>query len=223
MNELQKNQYKEKEEALSKTQSCSHEHRKLICGNDGGEFTSEIACKEFDSRISDIPSKLILGELRAKANEVVLDTHALINHKGNEMAEFNGMGTTLAGIFFYKGYSFWINIGDSRIYIYRDGFLRQISRGRSMQNLMNNPELPANRIYNSLRSETDSDSFADCDNIPLFENDCVLICSDDLSYMLNDEKSTLLFKQSAPASAYVSSAKAAGGRRQHFRYNLINI
>ena len=121
------------------------------------------------------------------------------------------MGTTLVGIFFYEGSPYWVNIGDSRIYIYRDGILRQISRDHSMRNLMNNPELPANLIYNSLGSGTGTDSFADCDNIPLFENDCILICSDALSDMVDDEKLALLLKQSAPASAYVSSAKAAGG------------
>lgn len=180
-------------------------------GNNGGEFASDIACQEFDSWINDIPSKLTHGEIRAKVNEFVLNTHTLINSKGDEMEEFSGMGTTLVGIFFYEGSSYWVNIGDSRIYIYRDGILRQISRDHSMRNLMNNPELSANLIYNSLGSGTGTDSFADCDNIPLFENDCILICSDGLSDMVDDEKLALLLKQSAPASAYVSSAKAAGG------------
>ena len=83
-------------------------------GNNGGEFASDIACQEFDSWINDIPSKLTHGEIRAKVNEFVLNTHTLINSKGDEMEEFSGMGTTLVGIFFYEGSSYWVNIGDSR-------------------------------------------------------------------------------------------------------------
>lgn len=52
MNEQQRNQYKEKEEALSKTQSCSHEHRKLICGNCGATYDDgDLFCPECGNRL----------------------------------------------------------------------------------------------------------------------------------------------------------------------------
>jgi serine/threonine protein phosphatase PrpC len=38
-----------------------------------------------------------------------------------------GMGTTVAGIILVRGRLIWFNAGDSRIYRFRNGFLRQIS------------------------------------------------------------------------------------------------
>ena len=41
--------------------------------------------------------------------------------------DFAGMGSTVAGIVFQPDGLIWFNVGDSRVYRYRDGFLRQLS------------------------------------------------------------------------------------------------
>lgn len=181
-------------------------------GCEGGELASDIASQEFDTWVADLPSGLSKAAVPCEAQAFALATHDLINRRGEEIEGYHGMGTTLAGVFFYENKPYWINIGDSRIYIFRDGILRQLSRDHSMRNLLNDPTQPANLIYNSLGTGTGADTFADCDDIPLFDGDCLLVCSDGLTDMVDDDCLALLMKQGAPASAFVASARAAGGK-----------
>lgn len=180
-------------------------------GCEGGELASDIACQEFDTWIVDLPSGLSRAAVPCEAQAFALATHELINRRGEELEGYRGMGTTLAGLFFYENHAYWINIGDSRIYIYRDGLLRQLSRDHSMRNLLNDPAQPGNLIYNSLGTGPGADTFADCDNLPLFGGDCLLVCSDGLTDLVDDNCLALLMRQGAPASAFVASARAAGG------------
>lgn len=181
-------------------------------GCNGGELASDIACQEFDTWVNDLPSKLSRGTVQVEAQVFALAAHELINRRGEALDGFQGMGTTLVGLFFYENTPYWINIGDSRIYIFRDGILRQISRDHSMRNLLNDSSQPGNLIYNSLGTGSGADTFADCDYLPLFEGDCLLVCSDGLTDMVDDDHITLLMQQSAPASAFAASARAAGGK-----------
>ena len=173
-------------------------------GCEGGELASDIASQEFDTWVADLPSGLSKATVPSEAQAFALATHDLINRRGDELEGYHGMGTTLVGLFFYENMPYWINIGDSRIYIYRDGILRQLSR--------DHPTQPANLIYNSLGTGSGADTFADCDDIPLFDGDCLLVCSDGLTDMVDDDCLALLMKQGAPASAFVASARAAGGK-----------
>ena len=156
-------------------------------GYNGGELASDIATQEFDTWINDLPSRLSRGSVNAEVQDFALATHNLINRRGDELQGYQGMGTTLVGLFFYENMPYWINIGDSRIYIFRDGNLRQISRDHSIRNLLNDPKQPSNLIYNSLGTGQEANTFADCDNLPLFDGDCLLICSDGLTDMVDDE------------------------------------
>lgn len=181
-------------------------------GNDGGELASDIAAQEFDTWFAELPAGLQDSELRTYANDYATATHALINARGRELEGFQGMGTTLTGAFHYESRWCWINIGDSRVYIYRDGILRQVSRDHSYRNLYNDPNQPSNMIYNSLGGGEEYDSFADCDSLPLFPDDHLLVCSDGLSDMLDDTAIEGLMASSASAADIVAAAKQAGGR-----------
>ena len=90
-------------------------------GCEGGELASDIASQEFDTWVADLPSGLSKAAVPCEAQAFALATHDLINRRGEEIEGYHGMGTTLAGVFFYENKPYWINIGDSRIYIFRDG------------------------------------------------------------------------------------------------------
>ena len=180
-------------------------------GYNGGELASDIATQEFDTWINDLPSRLSRGSVNAEVQDFALATHNLINRRGDELQGYQGMGTTLVGLFFYENMPYWINIGDSRIYIFRDGNLRQISRDHSIRNLLNDPKQPSNLIYNSLGTGQEANTFADCDNLPLFDGDCLLICSDGLPDMVDDDHLALLMQESAPAASFINAARSAGG------------
>lgn len=181
-------------------------------GHEGGEFASELAVQAFDSFITDLPAALSHEALAAEIKEWVNETHALITNKGIELPQFSDMGTTFVGMFGYEGGIYMINIGDSRLYRYRNGILKQLSADHSMRELTGNEDTPSNMIYNSLGGG--ATAFADFTELTgqLLDEDLFLICSDGLSDMLTDEQIEEELQQNPSATGLVEAAKKAGGR-----------
>lgn len=176
-------------------------------GADGGELASDIACQEFESWLASLPTGLDQYEIKAEINRFTQSTHAFINLRGNELEGFKGMGTTLVGVFHYGGRWWWLNIGDSRLYLYRGGDLMQISTDHSMRNFTGDTSQPANLIYNCLGNGDDFEAFADFGPLDLMTDDRILLCSDGLTDMVDDDE----IKSDFDIEKLVANAKHAGG------------
>ncbi len=181
-------------------------------GYEGGEIASEMAVKSFDSLFTGLPAGLSVDRLVARVKSWVAEMHAEIISFGDEHREYAGMGTTMVGMFAYEGKMFRINIGDSRLYRFRNGMLKQLSVDHSMRELTGDMSQPSNLIYNSLGAG--GKVFADVEEMTsqLISDDRFLICSDGLSDMLSDEEIASLLIGNADVEALVTAAKQAGGR-----------
>lgn len=137
--------------------------------------------------------------------------------------ELSGMGTTLTlGLFLPSGTVRIAHIGDSRLYLYRDGELRQLTTDHTLV-----AELVAMGQITPEEAEThprrhlvtrvigtpviDVDEF----DLDLEPNDRLVFCSDGLNSMLRDhEIAAKLAEASSPSEAawsLVEAANAAGG------------
>lgn len=182
-------------------------------GHEGGEIASEIALRSLAEYIKGIPtgldvSGLILSlkEWAGRANRSILGTAA--THP--QWAE---MGTTLTALVVYEGKIAMVNVGDSRLYRYRNGVLKQLSTDHSERELTGDPDVPSHLIYNFLGN--DDRFFADVTvwNGQVFAEDLFLLCSDGLSDMLADEEiNAVLDSGCRDASMLVQQAKEAGGK-----------
>lgn len=181
-------------------------------GCEGGEFASELATQAFDRFITDLSAGLPHERLSEEIKNWVDETHALITNKGIELPQYEGMGTTFVGIFSYEGSIYMINIGDSRLYRYRGGILKQLSSDHSMRELTGDANVPSNMIYNSLGAG--KSAFADLTELTgqLLDEDLFLICSDGLSDMLTDEQIEDELLEEPTAINLIEAAKTAGGR-----------
>lgn len=181
-------------------------------GYEGGEFASELATQAFDRFITDLPGDLSYEILSDEVKKWVSETHTLITNKGIELPQYEGMGTTFVGVFSYEGNIYLINIGDSRLYRYRNGILKQLSSDHSMRELTGDMSTPSNMIYNSLGGG--QSAFADLAELTgqLLDEDILLICSDGLSDMLTDEQIEEILSQDPAPLHLIEAAKAAGGR-----------
>ena len=189
----------------------------IVCdgmgGHKGGEFASQIASDSFLDFINMLPKGLTADDITAHLNQWAQDTHNVINAKGIAMPEYKGMGTTLVGIFTYDGHTFWVNCGDSRLYRFRDGILKQISTDHSWQELYHDKSLPSNVIYNSLGGGGDK-VFIDVHEMTgkIFNGDKFIVCSDGLSDMQTDtEIETIMLSPDYSADKLVEAAREAGG------------
>ena len=184
----------------------------VMGGYEGGEIASEMAAKSFDAFFTGLPAGLSVDRLVAQVKTWVTEIHAEIIAFGDEHREYAGLGTTLVGMFAYEGKIFRINIGDSRLYRFRNGMLKQLSVDHSMRELTGDMSQPSNLIYNSLGAG--GKVFADVEEMTaqLISDDRFLICSDGLSDMLSDEEICTLLADNADVEALIGAAKQAGGR-----------
>jgi serine/threonine protein phosphatase PrpC len=135
----------------------------------------------------------------------------------------SGMGTTLTlGLFAEDGTAQIAHIGDSRLYLFRDDGLRQLTRDHTLvADLVAMGQLTAEQAKTHPRrnlvtrvigtTEVDVDEF----EIALHDGDRLVLCSDGLNSMLSDsEIARLLAEAPSPSEAawsLVEAANAAGG------------
>lgn len=135
----------------------------------------------------------------------------------------SGMGTTLTlGLFLPEGTARVAHIGDSRLYLFRDDELRQITRDHTLvADLVAlgqiTPEQAETHPRRNLVTRVigTPDISVDEFELDLREGDRIMLCSDGLNSMLRDpEIAATLRNASSPSEAawsLVESANAAGG------------
>ena len=181
-------------------------------GHGGGEFASKIALDNFDDFILHLLEGLNEDEIASSLKRWVDETHRLILKKSNELPGCEGMGSTFCGLLFLGEMVFALNVGDSRLYRFRGGILKQLTTDHSIRQLTGDSSQDKNMIYNSLGGG--ESAFLDIKNLSgqMLTEDMYLICSDGLSDMLPDEETERILNENPSAEALITAAKNGGGR-----------
>ena len=189
-------------------------------GHKAGDYASRYAidtiCKESENSPETIPEK-ILQDAISVANA---DIYAL--SIGNK--ELEGMGTTLVAAVIYGNLLKIGNVGDSRLYIVNGKHIRQITTDHSLVEEMikmggldreSARSHPNKNIITRAVGVAD-EVLADFYEVKLQEGDTVLLCSDGLSNMLEDEEIRMIVNAqrdiTEKAEALVRAANQNGGR-----------
>ncbi|MFA6812187.1 MAG: protein phosphatase 2C domain-containing protein [Bacteroidaceae bacterium] len=181
-------------------------------GQNGGEVASRLIIESLMIWRHTLPNDADFKTTKKSITDFTKETHRFIQKKAQETPDLYGMGSTLISMVWTKKTTIFVNIGDSRLYLFRDKWLKQISNDHSMRNLTHNPDTPSNLIYNSLGSgET---SFADISDITttVKEDDIYLLCSDGLSDMISDNEIETILRKGPSATNLLHAAINAGGR-----------
>lgn len=184
-------------------------------GDYASKYTVETIVKEIAHSNEESPS-LILGNAIRVANE-----H--IRAKACESPELSGMGTTVVAATCIKQFLHVANVGDSRLYVVSDK-IRQITRDHSLVEEMvrlgglakeearNHPD--KNIITRAIGASDTVD--ADFFTVELKEGDIVLMCSDGLTNMLEDEEIRMIMNRQRDivekAQELVKAANNNGGK-----------
>ncbi len=164
-------------------------------GHNAGEVASQTAVKVIaeqlkaleDTSEAEIPS--ILRGAIADANECVYKMS--IENEGQ-----SGMGTTVVAVVLWDKTAYIANIGDSRAYITDQNEIRQITSDHSVveelikSGTITKEEARRHPQKNIITRAVGTDAEVDAD---LFEcefggDNCILLCSDGLSSMLDDDE-----------------------------------
>ncbi|MDJ0952754.1 MAG: protein phosphatase 2C domain-containing protein [Acidimicrobiia bacterium] len=179
-----------------------------------GEVASRVAIEA--AVAADPAADLTPGERVRLGNEAVVraveDDYTL-----------SGMGTTLTlGLFTPSGAAHIAHVGDSRMYLFRDGELRQLTRDHTLvADLVALGQITAEQAETHPRRNLVTrvigapDAEPDEFEVSLLPGDRVVICSDGLNSMLRDaEIAACLEEAESPSEAawsLVEAANAAGG------------
>ena len=181
-------------------------------GCNAGEVASQITIEHLLEWREKIPKEATAKELLAAIDDEVKLINADVCQCASTHAEYEGMGSTMVGMVCTLKACVVFNVGDSRLYRFRDGWLRQITRDHSLRNLTKDFTVPSNIIYNSIgvKESVFADKFDLTGKIK--EGDAFLICSDGLSDMLDDDKIEELLKNDATPQTIIKAVNDAGGK-----------
>ena len=93
-------------------------------GHAGGDIASAIASQRIALTDSKYDS---VEEAIDTLKKGVLEANSMLNATVQEHPELEGMGTTFSGMLLHGGQIVTAHIGDSRIYLVRDGEMRQVT------------------------------------------------------------------------------------------------
>ena len=167
-------------------------------GHKAGDFASKYTVEVFlDAVIHSKEHNMI-----SIMNEAVDIANRALIKKAEEIPEYGGMGTTLVVATIQNRTILIANIGDSRLYIINDE-LRQITRDHSLvQEMVSLGELDKQDAKNHENKNiitraigADLNLVPDFFEIELESEDYILICSDGLTNMMDDDEIKMIIQQ----------------------------
>jgi protein phosphatase len=160
-------------------------------GHQAGDFASSYSVKKFLESVSASlqkrPHKIFEDAIRYANKEVI--------EKSKENPQLRGMGTTMVVLTIQAGKAYVANVGDSRLYL-MDEQLKQITTDHSLvQEMIRLGQLskedarnhPDKNIITRAVGASD-DITPDFFEFPVSKESTLLMCSDGLSNMINDEQ-----------------------------------
>lgn len=157
----------------------------------------------------------------------LLDAHHRLHRKVAELGPVR-MGTTLTACWVLEGKAYWCHVGDSRLYLWRDGQIRRITRDHTrsefasrdgrVTDVDNGAFLAQNFVFGSRGMGNDGgiriDAGTDTGCFELRPRDRLIVCSDGLSTPVEDHRIADVIRETpepqASATALMERSLAAG-------------
>ena len=205
-------------------------------GHNAGDYASRFCVEAFVQRIKAEYGTDNLREIKAddsNSNErtpigmlsdALQHTNNLLLEEAKYKDELQGMGTTFVVATIYGTVMYVANVGDSRLYVIRDR-MEQITSDHSLvEEMVKNGELDPKEVRNHPNKNiitralgANANVVPDYFEVELFAGDLVLMCSDGLTNMLDDEEIMRIIKESDydlnhAVKALVKKANDNGGK-----------
>ena len=189
-------------------------------GHNAGDYASKLAVETMVEEIALSAEK----EPEAVLRMAVEKANAMVNRSAKKAPELEGMGTTVVAACIEGSTLSVANVGDSRLYVVGGHEIRQITRdhswvedmvrsgGMGREEARNHPD--KNIITRAVGAEDSVKT--DFFSVTLREGDMILMCTDGLTNMLNDEEIRMVLDGARDivekAEELVRRANENGGR-----------
>jgi PPM family protein phosphatase len=190
-------------------------------GHEGGQIASRLAVETFTKAYAGTtdpdPRKRLLTALK--------DAHRHIQQRARQDPQLNSMGTTCTAFAVVGMRLYFVHVGDSRLYLLREGKLRMLTRDHTLitrlleKGLIRPDEAqdhPQKHVLTSALGVPDEEMEIDAPPEPLFlyRGDILMICTDGLWGQMEDgeiEQALLSQPPRAACHSLVRLAKERGG------------
>ncbi|HEY6950545.1 MAG TPA: Stp1/IreP family PP2C-type Ser/Thr phosphatase [Nitrososphaeraceae archaeon] len=175
-----------------------------IGGNEGGEVASSTAVNTLGKFFSKYLVKgeqemipLVIDKALQEANDDIIELR-------KKRSELSNMGTTVVVSIFFNDLVYYSHLGDSRAYLYRDtGKLTQLTTDDSLvtemlkQGMINEAEVRNHNLKNIVTRYLGTTPLIlpEVKSCRLETGDCILLCSDGLTNMLDENETLSTLKQ----------------------------
>jgi protein phosphatase len=206
----------------------------VVCDGMGGHAAGEVASQiavdtilthfrermpkvEDNALLDDAPvGARLLAEAVKKANDAILDYAEA--HKNT-----TGMGTTLVAARFFDGVCSIANVGDSRIYLFREGQLLQLTEDHSLvmeqvrRGMLTLEEAKQSSVQNIITRAlgTEEGTLPDLGEFPAQDGDIVLLTTDGVLRHVTDQDMSAILLQlpslEAACQTLIDAANEGGG------------
>jgi PPM family protein phosphatase len=164
-------------------------------GHKGGETASAMALDVINSAIEKINEKKSTTHIIPFIKEAVSLASMKIYERSLMDESLRGMGTTLVSVYFYDKSAYISQVGDSRVYLYKDDELWKVTEDHSLINEQIRSGAITKKEAEKLNYKnviTRSVGFEEIVNVDVYtreveKGDIFLLCSDGLTSMLDDE------------------------------------
>ncbi len=167
----------------------------ILADGMGGHKAGDYASKYLVETMVGYVSKTTVNDPVRVMNNALMLSNAMIYHKSMEEEELSGMGSTLVAAVIEDDVMTVCNVGDSRLYLIRDD-ITQVTRDHSyVQEMIDKGmmERGSEEYYKKkkyLTRAVGSEEFvrADYFEVELMDGDYILLCSDGLTNMVDDDR-----------------------------------
>jgi PPM family protein phosphatase len=201
-------------------------------GHAAGELASRLAISTLVSLALDIPdwilkldSEAAPAELERRARDIVRQVGSVIFKKGHEDPALKGMGSTLTAARSLGRDLLIVHVGDSRAYLLRAGGLHRLTKDHTFAQMLVDcgrlkaGDIPSSRVRHVLTNAlggTREHVDVDVDLLRLEDGDRLLLCSDGLTDLVDDDTIAQTLADAVPSAdvcaQLVQLALDRGGR-----------
>lgn len=170
----------------------------IICDGLGGGLAGEFASKNSLKKIYDYFVSSSENEILKRIKDSIENANLFIYQKSNGNLHFKGMATTCDVLLLNGTVFYWGHIGDSRIYLFKDSKLKQLTKDHSIvQEMMDNGKIKFKQAKNDNRKNVVAKAIGES-KIPEIDTSKIVIsaqtplkfflCTDGVSCVVSDEE-----------------------------------
>ncbi|MBW1749146.1 MAG: serine/threonine-protein phosphatase [Deltaproteobacteria bacterium] len=185
-------------------------HLLAVSDGMGGHPGGDVAAKDIMACLRSIDIDIV--DKSTRLTDAINQADIKIRNRVKNEPKFEGMGATATAAIIGTKWLYWAHVGDSRIYLMRNGVIRQITKDHTfLQDLIDAGDISAKAaVVHPMRHVLDQcvgciDSGVENGKFKIYSGDIILVCTDGLHCAVAEDKIAEILLSTEHASHCIDS------------------